>query len=304
MPNEFRFVSHDAIDKEKWDRRITEAPNGLIYAYSWYLDAMSSQWNALIKGDYEWVMPLSARKKWGIKYLYQPPFVAQGGLFGSGLNAGMMEEAINAIPDRYRLVEISLNEGNALVPASESIRFHANYLLPLQDDYEVIREGYRKNTRRELNQASKLEFKTDIPLTRLVELGMARMSPRTRLTKKDFEAFTNLFETAAAKGMAKSFGVYQDNRLLSSAACFSSHQRLYYVLAGNEESSRETHASHFLIDRIIRLYAGTNLTFDFEGSNLPGIAFFFENFGASRTIYPVIRRYNLPWWVKLFKKTL
>lgn len=267
---------------------------------------MSPGWNALVSGDYEWVMPLTGRKKWGLEYLYQPAFVAQAGVFGSKIDAGLIGEALKHIPVQYRLVEISLNEGNAMVTPSRGIRFQANYLLPLQEGYETIGRGYRKNTRRELGLAESmgLDFQSGIPLKQLLDLGYARMGPRTRLSRKDFEAFSNLFEFAASKGMAKTFGVYKEGRLLSSAACFFSHRRLYYVLAGNDTASRQFHASHFLIDQIIRLYAGSGLTFDFEGSNIPGIAFFFENFGAQKILYPVVRRYDLPWWARLFKKPL
>ena len=53
------YLSNKNIDKQKWDRCIDMASNGLIYAYSFYLDAMSKHWDALILNDYEIVMPLT-----------------------------------------------------------------------------------------------------------------------------------------------------------------------------------------------------------------------------------------------------
>ena len=80
-----RYIPHHEIDKSLWDRTITNAVNGSICALSWYLDIVAGTWDALVEGDYENVMPLPWRKKGGIRYIHQPRFTQQLGLFGSGL---------------------------------------------------------------------------------------------------------------------------------------------------------------------------------------------------------------------------
>ncbi len=67
-----KYVSHEVIDREKWDKCIDNSTNGLVYAYSWYLDLICDEWNALIENDYESVFPLPFRKKGFIQYTYQP----------------------------------------------------------------------------------------------------------------------------------------------------------------------------------------------------------------------------------------
>ena len=82
-----RDVLHKEIDFIKWDNCISNAPNGLIYGYSYYLDHMASQWDALVLNDYEAVMPLTWNRKYGIHYLYQPFLTAQLGVFGKNIIA-------------------------------------------------------------------------------------------------------------------------------------------------------------------------------------------------------------------------
>ena len=72
-----RHVKHKDINKLKWDKCIDTAPNGLIYANSFYLDIMSKGWDGLVMNDYEAVMPLTWNKKFGIFYLRQPAFTQQ-----------------------------------------------------------------------------------------------------------------------------------------------------------------------------------------------------------------------------------
>jgi hypothetical protein len=46
--NQIKYLQHKEIDKAKWDACITNAPNGLIYGYSFYLDCMAKHWDALV----------------------------------------------------------------------------------------------------------------------------------------------------------------------------------------------------------------------------------------------------------------
>ena len=81
-----RLYANSEIDKAKWDSCVVDSNNALIYAYSWYLDIVSPNWVALIKGDYKVVFPLPAKKKLGVSYISQPLFTQQLGLFSSEIS--------------------------------------------------------------------------------------------------------------------------------------------------------------------------------------------------------------------------
>src|SRR5215831_14346953 len=100
-----QYLRHHEIDKEKWDHAISNADNGLIYAYSFYLDQMAKHWDALVLNDYEAVMPLTWNKKFGIYYLYQPAFTACLGIFGNDLTEEIVKEFIQYIPKKFKLIE-------------------------------------------------------------------------------------------------------------------------------------------------------------------------------------------------------
>src|SRR5437016_1166548 len=109
-----QYLLHSEIDKTKWDKCIEEAGNGLIYGYSFYLDHMAKHWDGLVFNNYEGIMPLTWNKKFGIYYLYQPAFAASLGVFGKNLNEEIKKEFIQCIPQKFRLIEISLNPGNII----------------------------------------------------------------------------------------------------------------------------------------------------------------------------------------------
>ena len=103
-----KYIPYGQLDKMKWDSCITNADNGLIYAYSFYLDQMYRQWDALVLNDYEAVMPMTWNKKYGISYLYQPFLTAQLGVFGKNITEERVSNFIQSIPSSFRLIEISL----------------------------------------------------------------------------------------------------------------------------------------------------------------------------------------------------
>ncbi len=76
-----KYLKHHEVAKDKWDECIDKAFNGIIYAYSWYLDLVSPEWEALIEDDYSIVFPLTQRNKNNINYLFQPVFTQQLGVF-------------------------------------------------------------------------------------------------------------------------------------------------------------------------------------------------------------------------------
>ena len=84
-----RYVPRHEIDTARWDACINRAANPLIYGFHFYLDHMAAgRWDALILGDYEAVMPLTWRRKYGIRYLYQPPYTQQTGIFSARKDEG------------------------------------------------------------------------------------------------------------------------------------------------------------------------------------------------------------------------
>lgn len=300
-----QYVLHSGIDRAKWDRCIRNAANGAIYGYSFYLDQMAPQWDALILGDYDTVMPLTWKKKWGIRYLYQPPFTASLGVFGNHTDQTTVALFLKAIPHGYKLVEIELNAGNTPSAPYEGMTTRTNLILPLNKSYEAIRQAYRENTRRECGKAFTMgcSCRRNVPVKEIIEIAKKQMGLWNAPHRKGLDSLELLFTTLEKKEMAKSYGLYASNgKLLAGALFFFSHKRAYYILAANTPESRGFKSSHCIIDQFIQDHANSECTLDFEGSDVPGIAFFYRSFGAEPEHYPGIRINRLPIPLRWLKK--
>jgi hypothetical protein len=298
-----QYVRREHIDVVKWDRSIDSAANGLVYAYSFYLDNMSRHWDALVMGDYDVVMPITWNKKYGIHYLYQPPFTASLGIFGNSLNEEILGRFISSIPSRYKLIEISLNYGNML-PGSLVFSERKNYILSLGSSYDALYKSYRESIRRNIKKATQLGalYKNDVSVEAIIKLAKQQMHAISSGKDDDYHRFEQLYHVLRKRNQAIACGVYLRDELVASAVYFFSHNRAYYILVGNHPNGKTIGASHYLIDRFIHHHAGRNLVLDFEGSDIGNVAFFYSSFGATVETYPAIRIDKLPWWVKMLRE--
>jgi hypothetical protein len=266
---------------------------------------MAKHWDALILGDYESVMPLTWNKKYGIAYLYQPPFVAASGVFGTlaSLSTSDVSNFINSIPSKFRLIEISLNHGNTFV--EKDVLIKNNYVLDLNKSYDEIYKNYRENIQRNIKKSEQAGCycKINIPVDDVIAINKEQLRNVVNISGEDYNNFKKLYEYLYSKKKAITYGIYSNaNKLLASCVYFFSHKRAYYILVGNAANGKTLGASHYLIDRFINDYSGKDLWLDFEGSDIRNLAFFYSSFGATLETYPALRINRLPWWAKLLKK--
>jgi hypothetical protein len=299
--NELYYVRRHEIDVEKWDRCIDKSANGLIYGYSLYLDGVADNWDGLVLNDYEAVMPLPWRRKYGFHYLYQPSFAAQLGVFGNQVDAAIVELFLRAVPSKFKLWELPLNHGNRFRLKGFEIFDRINYVLPLNHTYEVLRKNYRQNTTRNIKKSVQFGCypEKDVPIDDIICL--AEQQPNAA-SKGELQKFQDLFPLLKKQSAAKSYGVFSSQKQLLASCVFTlSHNRVYYILVGNHPNGRTLGASHALIDAFIRDHAGRPLLLDFEGSDVRNLAFFYSSFGASEERYSAIRFNKLPWYIKWMK---
>jgi hypothetical protein len=297
-----QYLPHYRINKILWDKCIDNASNGLIYGYSSFLDHMAMQWDGLVLNDYDAVMPLPWKKKWGIAYLYQPFLAAQLGVFGNHLSAALLKKFLDAIPENFRLWEFSLNYGNCFFVQGYELYERLNFVLPLNHSYETFLGGYRENTKRNVRKTENyhLSIHSDEDVREVISLSQLQNSSQP---DDDYTRFLTLYEVLRQQGKTKCYGIRsQKGELLASAVFLFSHRRAYYILVGNHPNGRTLGASHALIDAFIKDHAQQDLLLDFEGSDLRQLAFFYSGFGAREEKYTAIRKNHLPWYVRWWKK--
>jgi hypothetical protein len=299
------YVPYDKIDFIKWDHCISTASNGLIYGYSYYLDHMAKQWDALVWNDYEAVMPLTWNRKYGIAYLYQPFLTAQLGVFGNDLTPALLESFLKAIPSKFLYWDFYLNHKNVFRLDDFHLYQRKNYVLDLDKSYEDLYKNYRENIRRNIKKAEQLGCKPiiDFDVEKVIELAIAQMKTYSKESSDNVDRFRKLYDFLHSRQQAINYGIISArNELIASCIFVFSHNRAYYILVGNHPNGRTIGASHSLIDAFIRDNAAKKMLLDFEGSDIRNLAFFYNSFGAYEENYAAIKLNRLPFYLKWLKR--
>lgn len=305
-----RYLSHQEIDKGKWDHCIRQAGNSRIYACSWYLDVVADgQWDALVRDDYEAVCPLPFRRKWGISYIYTPFFVQQLGIFSAiRLSAGEQNEFLRAIPSRFRLCELNLNTGNGPDEQGWTFKPNRNFELDLSRSYEVLSGCYSGNLARNLKKSAAgniniISGADPEPIIRLFRTERGRNIQHWG--DKEYRIFSRVTGLCRTQEKVQVLSaVNSENEFLAGAVFFISGGRSIFIFSATGHQARQEGAMAAIIDHFISENAGQSMILDFEGSNDPGLARFYAGFGAIETVYCQAYKNQLPSGVQLIRKIL
>lgn len=292
-------IRHNQIDKELWDRRITSSVCSLPYACSWYLDAVCSGWEALVTPDYEYVMPLPVKRKFGVKYLIQPRWVQQLGVFSATApTAEVISAFVRKIP--YFFYDFNINHQNlsALqqsagrlpsVLAASLHRLRNNYIIDVKGGMQVVRSRYDMNTKRSIAKARQLGLEIDdVEIDDFVRLWQ---SVNPDKAEELHRKLPQLAYAAADRGMGIFLGAYREDTLIAAAFAIRTRDKLYFLAPASTEQGKKCCAMFLLLDHLVKEYCCRhNLIFDCEGSMLDGVARFYRGFSPINQPYTTISR--------------
>lgn len=301
------YLTYPEIDKQKWDECIDHSQNRLIYAKSFYLDAMAKHWDGLVLNNYEAVMPLTWKKKWGIRYLYQPAFIQQGGIFFTqSIPGDTLQAFIDKAFNHFKFAEITLNFLNKLTAVENcSINLRDNFILAFNKSYEEISSGYDsvaiKNLKRSKNAGLRYSATVEyLPALQLYENLYAGRLPT--FSKSDFTNFEMICNKLSAENNLIIRNVTGGNDdLLASSILLKDNNRLYNIISCVTPEGKPAQANYFLYDQLIQEFCESGYLLDFEGSDVKGIAAFYNRFFPQNEPYPFIKMNNLSPALRLFK---
>ena len=299
-----QFIESKNIDKVKWNHCIGNSINSLLYAYSWYMDVVCEDWAALVENDYESVMPLAYRKKFGIHYIYPPIFIQQLGIFSMVLlDDEISDRFLKAIPKKFRFIEYNLNSYNQIDNKKHKIKNNVNHLLDLIINYEAIAKNYSENLKRNLKKANKtgVNISQNLKPEDIIEIFSKNKGKEiNKFGINEYAILKKLTYIGIHKGYIQTYGAYTIQNELCAGAIFAvDKQRAIFLFSATNKVSKNLFAMPLLIDNFIKNNAEKNIVLDFEGSNDENLARFYKSFGSKTVNYNTLHINKLPFYIKI-----
>jgi hypothetical protein len=238
------------------------------------------------------------------------------GIFSPALSPpSLVEDFLVRLKAPFRFAEIFLNYRNA----HPSLRTCTNFILPLDIPYAELSAQYKRDLVKNLKLAARSSFQyiTGFDLTVALELYKSQYQHKTPHVKEEaWQRFKELclFMQPAGQVLVRALADHRQQPLATALLLretnpadhggkINSRQtdRMYLLQSTVLPAGRQTEANHSLLDHLVREFAGTPTILDFEGSELPGVAHFYKNFGGRDQPYFFYRHNQLPWPIRLFK---
>jgi hypothetical protein len=277
------FVKRAALDVEKYDSCIENSIQSRIYAFSWYLDIVADHWDVLVLNDYEAVMPLPWKQKFGLKYITQPYFCQQLGIFSvEKISKEIQLQFIKKIPLQFLKVALVLNSQNMLI--GQPIK--KNLFLQLNKNHELLRKKFSKGRKHAIKVAEKNQLMVaETSIQSLIDI-------QKELYQYEFseKKLIKLSKQVLQQNTGEVVGVFKDEVLLGGALFVFSTKRIVYLFSAFTELGRELQVASFLLNFMLTKNENSQLIFDFEGGNILNMGKFYRSFGAEEEIYALVTR--------------
>jgi hypothetical protein len=304
MPSAISILPAAEINAIKWDDCIAQS-KAAIYSSTAYLNALVPHWYGLVIDDYRAVMALPVRKKWGVSYVYTPAFTQQLGLTGSYTEKDFID-ALHAVKQWVPYGDYFFNHQNYSSEHLHGFTARNNYIISLSKSYTEIVQHFNTNVKRILKKTTEENF-VYAPSSNIADsIALHRQLHQHKtkhVSRADYIRLTECCMQLWKENKCISRTVTDHNKqVLSTIVLLRDAHRLYNIINATTHEGKLLHASHFLMNEVIKEFAGSNLILDLEGSQIEGIKVFYERLGAVNEPYFHWHFNHLPFPLSLFKR--
>lgn len=283
-----RVLKNKQIDYSRWDEAVYGAHNGLVFAFTWYLDAVCADWHAIVGGDYEALLPLPVYRWWLWSKVKLPDDIPFLEIIGNKQNATKTHaDFLKALGASYPVANISLaHAGIAHLGGWASLNREV-FKMDLIRPFNKIQLRYHHPLKALLYNARKTGYTALSGLQpsdymRLID--QADNSRETCLPEK--MRLRTLFASALRYHHGELVGVYNPWNTLCGAALFTgSHNKcfmLHTIVSISEERGMIT---SLIINRYLEDNAGKNITLYLVNQSDSAASLSFEAFGIRPSEY-------------------
>jgi hypothetical protein len=305
-----RILSRDQINTPQWNDCIKQSLNETPMAYSWVLDFLAPDWKGLVIGDYEGVMPLNIRSKWGYQLIQMPYDTHNLDIFSSLVPLTEIKHQIFFHPvfSTYRFISYSFLPYNNQHPVDQNkpVFIRNTYELSLNADYSSIfnnfTKSHKKNVRRFLRNNLTIEKNMAPHSYKTLQQAMAKEKTMLFSPQSHNANFSRMIQTAVQKNRGELLTIAENNVIIGSCFFLFGEKRILVFHISNA-TGRQKNTTFGLVNHFLENHSGLSKTLDFAGSDIESIALFNKGFGARLRIYPAVYQNYLPWLMRTAKET-
>ena len=312
---EARYLSRKDIDTIAWDALVAVSPQGSIFTQSWYIDIVAdSHWSGIMVYDgdeLQAVFPIMIREKYFVKYALQPVLAKYWGICFANI-------AFQNTQKEYSWKKKCVDAIIASIPHIPVIKYsfspYFDYPIPfyqkgykalakysfyldLSLPFEKIEQGFSKSLQLNLKKTDKIDFKLDFNSKPEILISLMKKNSdagKPLLDNRYLPTLQKLMVACFEHGKGIGLSANLDGNPAAYVFLITDNHSSYGFLNALDPGIRDSAATSLVQKEAIRYAGSVSKIFDFSGSMIGGIEFFFRGFGAKPLPYLSIEKSKFP----------
>lgn len=280
-----RRLKYNEIDFVKYSQCLENSEQRKYSATKDFLDITApNQWEILVYGNYEAVMPVPFVRKYGVKIVHNPKLCQQLGVFSSKDDVNLNEKFLNYLENHYLIRVYPFNDGNELCT---KLRIKKNFLI-YPDAYEKVYARYSPKRKRKLRLDEEVINHSEVKSISYDEAKPFIESNIVGLGKdSDLAGFMDIYEKSYRLKYLSFSAFYYHGKIINAIATYSDCNMVALLGTFSDKEYVKLSGASVLIDGVIKETVDTHI-FDFEGGDIPNIEEFFRGFRPELKPYGII----------------
>lgn len=274
----------------------------VLYNAPWWLDATCGPegWSAWI-GYNDAGLPVSAfpyalTRIRGLAALITPPFSQWVAWMHHPKHEPLLPDPLyDQLPDTA-ILDLSLKPDERMSAALQhtGVVLRYSYILAAHQCADPQRASYNEGLKRNIRQARQ-DYQTESTSDVEAFLRLCRLSYKAQNHMPPpwlEQVVPAVVRELISRNSGQITFAKTDGHAIAGILTGWDQGTAYYLAGGRIAGDQGASAHALLLDQAVQMAGQKNLAFDFEGSMHPGIANFFQSFGATPTAYWNLRRYR------------
>lgn len=263
-----------------------------IFYRPWYLDAVcDSPWDVVIHeedGEILGILVYMIKKKLGLTYILQPflcPYM--GPLFFGALDVKVVYKSlINKLPSHELMVQNYFHGSPDIRDEKTLSKRRYTYIIDKDVDLEILQSRLSSDRRRKIKKADQqFDYQEEKEFSVFSEFLDRTFSARGKSNPYSNNRFATLNAQLTKHNAQKIIKCTDSEGNIMAMGYFLKDEKWIYNLATGVNSIYRHEAMSLMIWNEISAAHKSGRSFDFEGSNIPGVETFYKSFKGDKIHY-------------------
>ncbi len=274
----------EVIHRSLLEKSVNPSSSDYISQQPWFLQHLAEFFCIARSNDKIIIIPL--KKKWFGLQPFIPPLLQK--IECHSLSDFELHELLVKIHIEFTCGQLCFQLMPEVVPSGINFSKRINHILSLNHTYDELYKNFNKGHKLNFRSEKKYNLQVTTSLTVNDFVNFYREASHQEIPNayKETTVLAPLIKQCLDLQKGFLIATLNSSGQIISAAFFSCYRsRIIYHLSCSNPQGRKFDGMYAILRNVIENYASTGYDLDFEGSMIPGVAYFMKGFGSREEPY-------------------